>query len=243
MRSSPSPFPQGIAPQLLTSKTSSMPSPSIPSSSYLRNSPIFPQRGKDISGSDPLDPVQWRGFRQCHTLRRQRYGGNLLQCNRSTSSTSPADQLYGPKHLRYYMRHPGHHPRSREKGTFDNASIAMKNFKNASCSVDQIAKDIASGKGTLGRLIKGDDLYFHVNAILGKIDILMNDINHYGILFHLSKTGKDKGYNASLFSTPWILLMALSRISKERSTRSTWLWNASRFSSIKCNRPPRATPS
>ncbi len=74
-----------------------------------------------------------------------------------------------------------------EKGTFDNASIAMKNFKNASCSVDQIAKDIASGKGTLGRLIKGDDLYFHVNAILGKIDILMNDINNYGILFHLSK--------------------------------------------------------
>lgn len=74
------------------------------------------------------------------------------------------------------------------KGTFTNASAAMKNFKNASCHIDQITKDIASGKGTLGRLIKGDDLYFHVNAILSKIDILMNDINHYGILFHLNKS-------------------------------------------------------
>jgi phospholipid/cholesterol/gamma-HCH transport system substrate-binding protein len=75
-----------------------------------------------------------------------------------------------------------------ERKTFENASIAMQNFKNASASVDQITRDIACGKGTLGRLIKGDDLYFHVNAILSKIDVLMNDINHYGILFHLNKS-------------------------------------------------------
>lgn len=75
-----------------------------------------------------------------------------------------------------------------KNGTFVNLSAAVKNIKNASVSVDQITKDIASGKGTLGRLVRGDDLYFHVNAILSKIDILMNDVNHYGILFHLNKS-------------------------------------------------------
>lgn len=75
-----------------------------------------------------------------------------------------------------------------QKGTFNNASLVMKNLKNASGSIDQITKDIACGKGTLGRLIQGDDLYFHVNGVLSKIDVLMNDINHYGILFHLNKS-------------------------------------------------------
>lgn len=74
-----------------------------------------------------------------------------------------------------------------EAGTFVNASIAMKNLKNSSAHIDQITADIANGKGTLGRLIQGDDLYMHINALLSKIDILMNDINQYGILFHLNK--------------------------------------------------------
>jgi phospholipid/cholesterol/gamma-HCH transport system substrate-binding protein len=72
--------------------------------------------------------------------------------------------------------------------TFNNAAIMVKNLKNASQSIDFITQDIADGKGTLGKLIEGDDLYLRMTAIMSKVDTLMNDINHYGILFHMNKS-------------------------------------------------------
>jgi phospholipid/cholesterol/gamma-HCH transport system substrate-binding protein len=71
---------------------------------------------------------------------------------------------------------------------FVNACAVMKNLKGASRNVSVITSDIATGKGTLGKLIKSEDLYLHFGAILSKVDTLMNDVNHYGILFHLNKT-------------------------------------------------------
>jgi len=50
-----------------------------------------------------------------------------------------------------------------------------------------ITEDIREGKGTLGQLISKDDFYLHLNAILSKVDTTLNDINHYGLLFHLNK--------------------------------------------------------
>jgi phospholipid/cholesterol/gamma-HCH transport system substrate-binding protein len=74
-----------------------------------------------------------------------------------------------------------------QANTFGNIGAICKNFKNSSISIDQITQDLASGQGTLGRLIASDDLYLHINALLSKVDTLMNDVNHYGILFHLNK--------------------------------------------------------
>jgi phospholipid/cholesterol/gamma-HCH transport system substrate-binding protein len=71
---------------------------------------------------------------------------------------------------------------------FANAGVIANNLKAASESVKEITADIADGKGTLGKLITGDDLYLHASAVLSKVDTLMNDINHYGILFHLNKS-------------------------------------------------------
>jgi phospholipid/cholesterol/gamma-HCH transport system substrate-binding protein len=75
-----------------------------------------------------------------------------------------------------------------EANTFANIGTLVKNFKSSSASIEQITQELASGKGTLGRLLQGDDLYLHFNAILSKVDTLMNDVNHYGILFHLNKS-------------------------------------------------------
>ena len=74
-----------------------------------------------------------------------------------------------------------------EKETFKNAGIVMENLKSATHSIDIAAEDIANGKGTLGKLIVDEGLYLQVNAIMSKANNLMNDINHYGILFHLNK--------------------------------------------------------
>lgn len=71
---------------------------------------------------------------------------------------------------------------------FVNAGDVMHNLKCASKDIKEITSDIAEGKGSLGRLLKGDDFYLHLQAILSKVDTLMNDINHYGILFHLNKS-------------------------------------------------------
>jgi phospholipid/cholesterol/gamma-HCH transport system substrate-binding protein len=70
---------------------------------------------------------------------------------------------------------------------FANAGCVMRNLKNAAQNIDEITSDIADGKGTIGRLIKGDDFYLQMTAVMSKVDTLMNDVNHYGLLFYLNK--------------------------------------------------------
>ena len=64
----------------------------------------------------------------------------------------------------------------------------MQHLKTASINVETLTTDLVKGKGTLGRLIENDDLYLRLTGIMSKADTLMNDVNHYGILFHLNKT-------------------------------------------------------
>ncbi len=54
-------------------------------------------------------------------------------------------------------------------------------------NLNQISRDIASGSGTMGRLIIGDDFYLRVASLMNKGETLMNDINHYGLLFQYNK--------------------------------------------------------
>lgn len=74
-----------------------------------------------------------------------------------------------------------------DEDVFTNLGIVMDHVRSASGSIDIITQDIADGTGTLGRLVKDDDLYLRTTAILSKADTMMNDINHYGVLFHLNK--------------------------------------------------------
>lgn len=76
----------------------------------------------------------------------------------------------------------------RSENTFENLASTIKNFKTASGSIDLIAQDLADGKGTFGKLLKQDDLYLRVTSFMSKVDTLMNDINQYGVLFHLNKS-------------------------------------------------------
>jgi phospholipid/cholesterol/gamma-HCH transport system substrate-binding protein len=59
-------------------------------------------------------------------------------------------------------------------------------FTNA----NTIVRDIAKGKGTIGRLITEDNMYLQFSSILSKASTMMNDINQYGVLFHLNKSWK-----------------------------------------------------
>jgi len=54
-------------------------------------------------------------------------------------------------------------------------------------NINVITQDLADGSGTIGKLIKSDDLYLRVTGIMSKVNTLMNDLNHYGLLFQYDK--------------------------------------------------------
>ncbi len=56
--------------------------------------------------------------------------------------------------------------------------------------ISQITRDLASGAGTLGRMLANDEFYLRVNSLMSKSEMLMNDINHYGLLFQYNKQWK-----------------------------------------------------
>lgn len=72
--------------------------------------------------------------------------------------------------------------------SFDNAGVAIAHIKNTAESFDHLSYDLDQGKGTLGKLVKQDDVYWRLTTILSKADTMMNDINHYGLLFNSNKS-------------------------------------------------------
>ena len=54
-------------------------------------------------------------------------------------------------------------------------------------NIHQITRDLSRGTGTIGKLISGDDFYLRLSSLLGKGETLMNDVNHYGLLFQYDK--------------------------------------------------------
>ena len=71
--------------------------------------------------------------------------------------------------------------------TFENAGAMMEQLKTSALYLQNILKEIDSGKGTVGRFINEDDFYLKLMNIFSKVDTTMNDINHYGILFNMNK--------------------------------------------------------
>jgi phospholipid/cholesterol/gamma-HCH transport system substrate-binding protein len=126
-----------------------------------------------------------------------------------------------------------------EKQAFKNAGIVMQNIKSTSRNVDQITEEILQGKGTLGRLVLGEDLYLQMNAMMTKANGVMNDLNHYGILFHLNKewqrTRLKKVTQLNALSSP----KGFGPTSKMRSMTSTPPCRGSRCWSTKPTTPLR----
>jgi phospholipid/cholesterol/gamma-HCH transport system substrate-binding protein len=74
-----------------------------------------------------------------------------------------------------------------EKQIVSKFNTVLENSVDLTQSAKIIAQDIEQGKGTIGKLIKSDDFYLRLTAIMSKVDTLMNDVNHYGVLFQYDK--------------------------------------------------------
>jgi phospholipid/cholesterol/gamma-HCH transport system substrate-binding protein len=74
-----------------------------------------------------------------------------------------------------------------QAGVFENFGPVIDHLKTVSNSLSDVCQNIAAGEGTVGKLFKNDDFYLRMTAVMSKMDTLMNDVNHYGVLFHLNK--------------------------------------------------------
>lgn len=50
-----------------------------------------------------------------------------------------------------------------------------------------IINHVKKGQGTVGKLLMTDQLHLKINSLLSKGETVLNDINHYGLLFNLDK--------------------------------------------------------
>ncbi len=64
---------------------------------------------------------------------------------------------------------------------------SISNIAASSANVREVTDNVREGKGTLGGILTKDDLYLKTSSLLSKGEVAMDDINHYGVLFHLDK--------------------------------------------------------
>lgn len=63
----------------------------------------------------------------------------------------------------------------------------MVNSNEMLTNLNSVITQVSKGEGTLGKFLVDKDLYLKSVAVLNKANIIMNDMNQYGVLFHLDK--------------------------------------------------------
>lgn len=71
--------------------------------------------------------------------------------------------------------------------SWDRLDAALDHAYNASESAKTIFVDVQAGKGSAGKILVSDDMYLRLTSILSKGETVMNDINHYGLMFNQDK--------------------------------------------------------
>jgi phospholipid/cholesterol/gamma-HCH transport system substrate-binding protein len=54
-------------------------------------------------------------------------------------------------------------------------------------NLSALSHKLASGEGTLGKILDEEGLFYRLENLFAKADTLMDDINHYGLLFHTNR--------------------------------------------------------
>jgi phospholipid/cholesterol/gamma-HCH transport system substrate-binding protein len=73
----------------------------------------------------------------------------------------------------------------------DNINVSTANFRNESKNIftnlNTFFTNLSSQDTTIGKLINSEDMYLKINAMISKTNTMLNDINHYGVLFQYDK--------------------------------------------------------
>jgi len=68
-----------------------------------------------------------------------------------------------------------------------NLEDASQNIQHITNNGKEIVTYVQSGDSTVGKLLMTDQLYLKINSLLSKGETIMNDINHYGLLYNMDK--------------------------------------------------------
>ncbi|NGX55526.1 MAG: hypothetical protein KR126chlam2_01162 [Chlamydiae bacterium] len=68
----------------------------------------------------------------------------------------------------------------------------MNRLAQSADQIRDVTAQIASGDGTMGRLIYDDGFYLQLSATMSRLETTLTDVNHYGLLFQY-----DKGWQRS----------------------------------------------
>lgn len=64
---------------------------------------------------------------------------------------------------------------------------SMKSANEVLGDLRKTTQDLSNPSTTIGRLLNTDDLYLRLSSLLGKAETVVNDMNHYGLLFQYDK--------------------------------------------------------
>lgn len=71
--------------------------------------------------------------------------------------------------------------------TLGNINEAAKSTRTFMDHSQNLVQRTSEGQGTLGKLLTNDELYLRVNSIMSKLETTLDDVNHYGLMFHSDK--------------------------------------------------------
>lgn len=71
--------------------------------------------------------------------------------------------------------------------TLASISEAADNAKSLIADGQGVIAKVSNGEGTLGKLLTTDDVYLRTSSIMSKLETILDDINHYGLLFQSDK--------------------------------------------------------
>lgn len=69
-----------------------------------------------------------------------------------------------------------------------SATTMCNTINDTSETLHELATQISAGEGSVGKLLANDDFYTKSVALVNRLDLLMSDVNRYGVLFHLNKS-------------------------------------------------------
>ncbi len=73
------------------------------------------------------------------------------------------------------------------KITGEDVAKSAENVAHLTEVLDRVIAKVESGEGTVGRLLMKDDLHLSVKAVVHKVETLVNDISHFGLLYQNDK--------------------------------------------------------
>lgn len=78
---------------------------------------------------------------------------------------------------------------TRLSDSWNDVEDSLSNIAVTTSNTKDMTDKIVAGEGTLGKIISKDDLYLRTTSLMSKGETIMDDINHYGLLF-----SSDKGW-------------------------------------------------